>query len=53
MVKAEVVFDDNLIYVNGLVIERGKFDYYVTNSDEDVLLDWVSIEEAVKFCLDQ
>lgn len=51
MVKAEVVFDESVIYVNGLVIERGKFDYYVTNSDEDVLLDWASIEEAVEFCL--
>jgi hypothetical protein len=53
MLKSEVLFDGNLIYVNGLVIERGKFDYYVTNSDEDVLLEWVSIEEAVKFCLEQ
>ena len=53
MIKAEVVFDENVIYVNSLVIERGKFNYYVTNSDEDVLMDWASIEEAVKFCLDQ
>ena len=53
MVKAEVIFDDNLIYVNGLVIERGKFDYYVTNSDDIVLKDYVTIEEAVNFCLDQ
>lgn len=50
---AEVVFDDNLIYVNGLVIEKGCFNYFVTNSDDEVLKDYVTIEEAVKFCLEQ
>ena len=51
MIEAEVIFDGNLIYCNGLVIERGSFDYYfVSNSDEEVLKDYVTIEDAVKYC---
>ena len=51
MIEAEVIFDGNLIYCNGLVIERGSFDYYfVSNSDEEVVKDYVTIEDAVKYC---
>ena len=51
MIEAEAIFDGNLIYCNGLVIERGSFDYYfVSNSDEVVLKDYVTIEDAIKYC---
>ena len=52
MIKCEVVFDGNLIYCNGLTIEKGCFDYFVSNSDEDVVCDYVSIEEAIKYCME-
>lgn len=51
MVKAEVIFDGDLIYFNGLIIEKG-IAYFVSNSDDVVVCDYVSLEEAVKYCLE-
>lgn len=51
MIKAEVLFDGDLIYCNGLVIEKG-LTYFVCNSDDDVVCDYVSLEKAIKYCLD-
>lgn len=51
MIKAEVVFDGDLIYCNGLVIEKG-ITYFVSNSNDDVVCDYVSLEEAIKYCLE-
>lgn len=51
MIKAEVVFDGDLIYCNGLIIEKG-IAYFVSNSDDDVVCDYVSLEEAIKYCLE-
>lgn len=52
MIKCEVVFDGDLIYCNGLVIERGSFMNFVSNSDEDVVCDYATLEEAIKYCMD-
>lgn len=53
MIEATVIFDGCLIYCNGLTVERGSYDYYfVSNSAETVLIDYLSIEEAIKYCLE-
>lgn len=52
MVKAEVVFDGDLIYCNGLVIQKGPFQYFVENSNYEIVKDYCSLEDAIKYCLE-
>lgn len=52
MIKCEVVFDGNLIYCNGLLIEKSCFDYAVSNDEDEVVLDVVNLEQAIKYCME-
>lgn len=52
MLKAEVIFEGDLIYCNGLIIQKGGIMHFVEDSNGDIVLDYVSQEEAVKYCLD-
>lgn len=52
MVECEVIFDGSFIYLNSLTIERGCFEYFITNSEGVVVKDFVTLEEAVKYCME-
>lgn len=52
MTKAEVIFEGDLIYCNGFTIQKGSIIHFVENSDGNIVLDYVSQEEAVKYCLE-
>ena len=51
MIEAKVVFDGDLIYCYGLLIQQGGCGYFVENSEGCVVLDYVSLEEAIGYCL--
>lgn len=51
MIESTVVFEGDLIYCYGLTIQAGCFGYFVENGEGDIVLDYVSLEEAVKYCL--
>lgn len=52
MTKAEVIFEGDLIYCNGFTVQKGGIMYFVENANGDIVLDYVSQEEAVKYCLE-
>ena len=52
MIEAKVIFVGDFIYCYGLTIQKGGFGYFVENSEGYVVLDFVSLEEAIKYCLE-
>ena len=52
MIETKVVFDGDLIYCYGMTIQKGDIYYFVENSEGCVVLDYVSLEEAIKYCLE-
>ena len=53
MIECKLIFDGDLIYCNSLIIQNGGAFYFVENSDGCVVLDYVSLEEAVQYCLEK
>ena len=52
MIQCQVIFEGDLIYCNSLTIQNGGIMYFVENSEGCVVLDYVSLEEAIKYCLE-
>ena len=52
MIQCEVVFDGDLIYLHGLTVQKGGVMYFVENSNGEVVLDYVSQEQAIKYCME-
>ena len=52
MIQCQVIFEGDLIYCNSLTIQKGGIMYFVENSEGCVVLDYVSLEEAIKYCLE-
>lgn len=52
MIKAEFVIEGNVIYCNSFTVYKENFDYTVINREGDVVKDWISLEEAIQYCLE-
>ena len=52
MIQCQVIFEGDLIYCKSLTIQNGGIMYFVENSEGCVVLDYVSLEEAIKYCLE-
>lgn len=52
MIKAEVVFDGDVIYCNGFSIVKGWVYHFIENNNGEIVEDGVSLEQAIKYCLE-
>lgn len=55
MIKAEVIFDESEIHVNGFIIQESSSGdaWYIVNDDHDVIETFFELEQAIRYCLEQ
>ncbi len=54
MIKAEVVFDENEIHVNGYILSESQNGsvWYVQDEDMNTIVEYSELEKAIKYCME-